>query len=295
MWQPAIFTPPASIAVMVPQLSGAVDTLDATLSSGAGSLGGLGLPGGASGGSSVGELREQASELLSSPAAYLAITPYHYGIGQWRGDHAYLTPQGAINAVADRLGDAALPAGVTDLVLLVMAAPAPGQLAAALALFNRVFPILELQQAERRASALASLEEDKLKIPDAPAYPAWGKASPERDATGLATSRAVGAQLAVAEGLAAAQASPVERLASFAAKVSAAMRQRQADLDALMAGMAGTDSGWHGVYLEGAGPDLARQLREAAPPLDAAYKCSVAVGWFGAVGQVAYYKEAFGL
>lgn len=295
MWQPAVFTPPTSIAAMVPQLSGAVDTLDGALSSGAGRLGGLELPGGASGGSSAGELREQASALLSSRAAYLAITPYHYGIGQWRGDHAYLTPQGAIRAVADRLGDSALPSSGAGLVLLILAAPAPGQLAAALALFNRVFPIRELQQAERRARALASLEEDKFKIPDAPAYPAWGAASPERDATGLATSRALGAQLAVAEGLAAAQASPAERLAGFAAKVSAAMRQRQADLDALMAGMSGTDSGWHGAYLEGAGPDLAHQLREAAPPLDAAYKCTVAVCWFGAIGQVAYYKEAFGL
>lgn len=293
VWQLAVFNPPASIAAMLPQLSDSLDAQDGMLSSGVANLGGLGLPGGAVGPDDA--LREQALALLSSPASYLAVTPYHYGIGQRRGEHAYLTPQGAISTITARLGDAGLPSGVAGLVLLILAAPEPGQLAEALEAFNRIFPITELRQAERRARALANLEEDKFKIPPAPAHPAWITASAERDSMGRTTSRSLGVQLAIAEGVAASQVSPVDRLTAFADKVSASMRQRQADLDALMAGMAGGDDGWHGLYLEGDGPDLTRQIREAAPPLDAANKCSVAVCWFGPIGQVAYHKELFGL
>lgn len=294
MWRRAVFTPPAPIAAMRPQLASAVATQAAALEIGVGALEALGLPQGGSGGSSD-DLREQAKELLAGQVAYLAVTPYHHGIGSRRGEQAYLTPEAAIAAVAGRLQDIALPAGGTGLVLLLLAAPEPARLATDLALFNQVFPVPETLQAERRARALAGLEADKLRIPLAPGWPAWRPASPERDATGLAISRSLGAQLAAAEGLDAAWPSPVERLAAFADKVSASMSRRQADLDALLAGMSGQNSGWHGTYLEGDGPDLARQIRSAAPPLDAAYKCSLAVCWYGPVGRLAYYKEVFGL
>jgi hypothetical protein len=183
----------------------------------------------------------------------------------------------------------------TGLVLVVMAAPDAGRFATSLQRFNAVMPLVELQQAQRRAGALATLEEDKFKVPPAPGYPAWGKASPRRGATGRATDVALGAQLALGEGLEAATASPLERLQGFATRQGATMQRRRADLASLGSSMTGTDPGWFGLYLEGLVAEVARLLVRFVPPLDDAFKCCAAVCWYGRRQQVAYYKEAFGL
>ncbi|MDR3044348.1 MAG: hypothetical protein LBU75_08825 [Desulfovibrio sp.] len=309
LWQPVSFTPPASIGAVGDGLSGSLGTVGSTVASGAASLAGLGLPEGpppAGGGTA--DLRNDASGMLASPCPYIAVTPYQQGVGQRRGDRAYLTPQGAVSAVAGRMSEAqdlqapgALPASTaptemdTAMVLLVMAAPDESGLATSLGRFNGVFPITELQQAQRRAGGLAGLERDKFTIPPAPGYPAWGASSPQRGGPGLATSRALGGQLAMAEGLSAASTSPVGRLGAFGAKRQTAMAARQADLDALRGSMTGSDPGWSGVYLEGQAVELAKLLVKFAPPMDAAFKCCAAVCWYGTKRQVAYYKEAFGL
>lgn len=306
LWQPLSFTPPASIGAVGDGLSGSLGAVGSAVSSGAASLAGLGLPEGPppSGGGTA-DLRNDASGMLASPCPYIAVTPYQQGVGQRRGDRAYLTPQGAISAVVGRMGEAqdllasgALPNLTemdTAMVLLVMAAPDEGGLATSLGRFNGVFPITELQQAQRRAGGLAGLERQKFTIPAAPGYPAWGASSPQRGGPGLATSRALGGQLAMAEGLSAVGTSPVARLGAFGAKRQAAMAARQADLDALRGSMTGSDPGWFGVYLEGLAVELAKLLVKFAPPMDAAFKCCAAVCWYGTKRQVAYYKEAFGL
>lgn len=309
LWQPVSFTPPASIGAVGEGLSGSLGAVGSTVASGAASLAGLGLPdapppdGG--GTPDPADMRSDASGMLACPCPYIAVTPYQQGVGQRRGDRAYLTPQGAIGAVASRMSEAqdrqasgAQPDPTepdTAMVLLVIAAPDEAAFAASLARFNDVFPIPELQQAQRRAGGLAGLERDKFTIPPAPGYPAWGASSPQRSGPGLATSRALGGQLAMAEGLSAASTSPVARLGAFGAKRQAAMAARQADLDALRGSMTGSDPGWFGVYLEGLAVELAKLLVKFAPPMDAAFKCCAAVCWYGTKQQVAYYKEAFGL
>ncbi len=303
MWQGVTFTPPAAVNDIASGLAGHLADAQAAMGQGSQALQGLGLPepppltGGAD------ELRASAGALLSSQARYIAVTPYMQGIGTQRGDQAYLTPQKAIEVigkrllsdVTDTLASGALPSFDTGLVLLVMAAPEPGQLATALGGFNAVYPIPELRQAERRAKALATIELDKFKIPAAPKFPPWGNAAPERSATGLAVARALGGQLATAEGLEAAKISPTARLAAFTSKLGAAATARQQQLQALAEGMAGESDAWRGIYLEGAVAMLAPLLAKFAPPMDDSFKCCVSVCWYGTKSQVAYFKEAFGL
>ncbi len=302
-WQGITFTPPAAVNGIAAGLAGHLADAQAALGQGSQALQGLGLPepppftGGAD------ELRASAGALLSSQARYLAVTPYMQGIGTMRGDQAFLTPQKAIEVigkrlledVTDTLASGSIPSFDTGLVLLVMAGLEPGQLADALGGFNTVFPIPELRQAERRAKALATIELDKFKIPELPKFPPWGNAAPERSATGLAVARALGGQIAMAEGLEAAKVSPTAKLAEFSSKISAAAEQRLQDLQALAEGMTGASDAWHGIYLEGAVAMLAPLLAKFAPPLDDSFKCCASVCWYGTKSQVAYFKEAFGL
>lgn len=303
MFQPVTFTPPSSVDGIADGLSPSLDAIGSTLATGAGRLASLGGASSAPvpGLNGMGDMRGQATGMFAEPVPYLAVTPYQRGVGQHRGEHAYLTPTGAIRAVSARLGDmpslttGGLPGTDTGLVLVVMAAPDAGRFATSLQRFNAVMPLVELQQAQRRAGALATLEEDKFKVPPAPGYPAWGKASPRRGATGRATDVALGAQLALGEGREAATASPVDRLQGFATRQAATMQRRRADLASLGSSMTGTDPGWFGIYLEGLVAEVARLLGRFVPPLDDAFKCCAAVCWYGRRQQVAYYKEAFGL
>jgi len=303
MWQSVTFTPPAAVNDIAAGLAGHLADAQEALAQGGQALQGLGLPepppfiGGAD------ELRESVGALLSSQARYLAVHPYLQGIGTMRGDQAFLTPQKAIEVIGSRmledaisaLSSGELPSFDTGLVLLVMAAQEPGQLANALNGFNAVFPIPELRQAERRAKALATIELDKFKIPELPKFPPWGNAAPERSATGLAVARALGGQIAMAEGLEAAKVSPAAKLAKFTSKLAAAAEQRQQNLQALAAGMTGASDAWRGIYLEGAVATLAPLLAKFAPPMDDSFKCCVSVCWYGTKSQVAYFKQAFGL
>lgn len=304
-WQSVSFTPPAGVNGVAGGMATALATVESTMANGAGQLAGLGLASPPPAGNSPADLREDASAMLASPCPYIAVTPYQHGVGQRRGDRAYLTPANAIQAVANRMGgaqqlldDAAgLPGLPIDnaLALVVMAGVDEGGLASSLGSFNRVFPLTELQQAERRASGLASLERDKFRIPPAPGYPAWGQCAPQRGGPGLATSRALGGQLALAEGMNAAGQSPAQRLGAFASKRQATMQAQQQALQQVQAQLTGSNPGWLGVYLEGLASTLVPLLAQFVPPLDVAFKCCAAVCWYGRKEQVAYYREAFGL
>lgn len=302
-WQGITFTPPAAVNDIAAGVAGHLADAQEALEQGAQAVQGLSLPEPPPFTGIADELRDSAGALLSSQARYIAVTPYMQGIGTRRGDQAFLTPQKAIEVIGSRMledaisavTDGELPSLDTGLVMLVMAAQEPGQLATALNGFNSVFPIPELRQAERRAKALATIELDKFKIPEAPKFPPWGNAAPERSATGLAVSRALGAQLAMAEGLEAAKASATAKLAEFSSKLSVAATQRLQDMQVLADGMTGASDAWHGVYLEGAVATMAPLLAKFAPPLDDSFKCCTCVCWYGTKSQVAYFKEAFGL
>jgi hypothetical protein len=294
MWQPVAFRHPGAVDDIASGIAGHLTASRAAMDGGAQALQGLGLPDAPPPAGGADAARAGAGALLSSRARYIAVPPYQHGVGTRRGDHAYLTPQGAIEVIgarlsadsAESLASGELPSLDTGLVLLVLAETEPGRLADALGGFNAVHPIPELRQAERRSRALATIERDKYEIPPAPGYPAWGKAAPERSSTGRATARALGGQVATAEGWEASRTSPTARLGAFRQRRATAEQQRAQALQDLAASMTGTNGAWFGTYLEGAVAVLAPMLTRFAPPLDGACKCCSAVCWYGTKSQV---------
>ena len=306
MFQPVSFTPPPSIDALAQGLAPTLQAVQGAFTQGAGALSGLGLPPSGSGALAaiMGKARGEATGALGSSAKYLALTPYQHGIGTRKGEHAYLTPADALKGICGRLGeaDASLMDRLVEgempqngLVLVLFAAPTPGGLASSLQEFTSVYPIKELEQAMRRARGLERLETEKFLIPKAPAYPAWGEACPQKNPTGQGVAKSLGALLAKAEGMAAGAVAPAERLGSFAAKQAQKATAQASALQSIAAKMQGAGAGWFGIYLEGAGAEIARLLAKAPVPLDEAYKCTAALCWYGSKSDVAYYKEAFGL
>lgn len=294
MFKPITFSSPQGVAGIAQGLAKALQGQAATVLAGAGALGGLGLAMGGQVSAAVQEARTQATQGLAAPCGFLAITPQLHGVGSKKGEYAYLTPVAAIQNIAKSMGAAKVD-GANALVLILFAAPTPGELAQQLEAFTKVYPVKELEQASRRAAGLARLESAKFTIPQAPAYPAWGEACPQTEPKGQEFSKALGSMLATGEAGADAQSPPLAKLAAFAAKQAAKLAEKTKNLQSLGEGMAGSGPGWFGVALDGSAADIARALAKAAPPLDEAYKCTAAVCWFGAAEQVQYYKEAFGL
>lgn len=300
---PVRLTPPASATALAEGMASALAGVGEGLAAGAGSLGDLGLPSlpplpdlpGSPPGALA--LREEQTALLSRKAAFLCLSPYNYGLGQRRGEAASLTPEALLAEVARRVGELDEAFANPALLLVLAAAPEQGALAEACTAMSRAFPMPEVQKLARRARSVAELEHDKFVIPPSPPAPPWGEASPERLPVGRGTARLLGAGLAQSEGREAAAKDPASVLAAFGQRRAARLREEAASLQDLMETLQGGGdlAGWIGLYLEGPAVDCARLLAEAAPPLDASYKCAACLCWYGKAEEVAYYKELFTL
>lgn len=303
-FKPISFAPSASVSAMAAGLAGSLQGLTQSFTDGAGALGDLGLPASGPGDLAglVDGLRGQATEALAAPVNFLALTPFQFGVGARKGEYGYLTPEAALQTLAARCGDMPMPgegAGENKdtfgLVGLMVAAQTPSDMGQALSAFNKVYPMPELEQACRRAQSLATLETDKFIIPEAPAFPPWGKVSPQMDPTGQAVSRALGGMLAAGEGMGMGIKAPGDMLAGFAQKQAAKLAGKLADLQALAEAMTGEMGGWQGFSLEGTPAALFKALGKMSLPFEPSFKCTSLLTWFGKPGEVAYYKETFGL
>ena len=135
------------------------------------------------------ELRGRLAGLMTGSVSVLCVHPWQQGVGDRKGDYAWLTPENALASLSARCVPACLtgdaPQGGTALVLVVTA-PDLSAFMYALGAFNGVFPLRELEQAGRRAAALATLELDKFVIPKAPCFPPWEWLTPGTPSTGAA-------------------------------------------------------------------------------------------------------------
>ena len=298
---PVSFSPSPAISAIAGGISAALSGLQQTFAEGAASLGELGLP--ASGPPDLLEqaqkAREAASEAVAAPVKFMAITPFQYGVGVRKGEHAFLSPEQALDTLAGRISDAGDTDGdETDelaLVVLIIATPTHALMGQALEAFNRVYPIAQLEQACRRAKALATLETDKFVIPASPGFPPWAEASPQKDVKGQAVAKALGGMIAASEGAAMSAAAPGVMLSGFAQKQAAKLAQKAADLTALGESMSGGFNAWSGFSIHAPGPALFRYLSRLQAPFDASCKCTSLLCWFGKPGEVAYYRESFGM
>ena len=298
-FQRVAFAPPSVTANLAEGLSPALASVQQGFSEGAKSLQGLGLPP-----SGTGELvaqmaaaRQGVTAAVRSPASFMAITPFQYGIGNRKGEYAYLTPEQALTALAGRMADAPQKDLGAELALVVLLVGTVNHAAMAQALtaFNVVFPIPQLEQVCRRAQALATLETDKFVIPKGPGYPAWGQVAPQQNCMGQMVAKALGSMLATGEGAALATTSPTERLAAFGQKQARKIEEKAATLQHLAQSMIGGNDAWTGFSIHATGAALFRYLGKLSLPFDAASKCTSLLCWFGKPDQVAFYRESFGL
>ena len=141
------------------------------------------------------ELRGQLAGLMTGSVSVLCVHPWQQGVGDRKGDYAWLTPENALASLSARCVPACLtgdaPQGNAALVLVVTA-PELSAFMDALGAFNGVFLIREMEQAGRRAAALATLELDKFVIPKAPCFPPWEWLTPGTPSTGAAFEQVTG-------------------------------------------------------------------------------------------------------
>lgn len=293
---------PASVAGLTADVGAALASVAQSVSEGVAGIGELDLPSLPSLpdllAPAANVLRDSLTTTLEGQARCLMVSPYQYGVGNRVGEAAWLTPAQVVKQAAQSLG--ALPVEDmtgTALVLVLSAAVDQTALAQALGDLNTAFPLPDLQKLQRRAQAVADLEQTKFVVPPTPAFPPWGQVEPRKLPVARQCSRALSALVAQAEGREAAATDPAAVLAQFAqrqARSVQSFRQELTDVAARISDAANL-SGTFGLYLEDAATVAAHVLAQLAPPLDERFKCATVLAWYGDKDHVAYYKELFGL
>ncbi|ABC33408.1 conserved hypothetical protein [Hahella chejuensis KCTC 2396] len=250
-------------------------------------------------------LAAQANEAAAARDAYLALMryegqtlcvhPFQEGVGDGSGLYRYLSAPNAAARLAAKLTDAqdvGRPRGQLDAVAVLIVARDLAGFAERLKLFNAVFPAPELQLAQRRAAQLATLEQEKFILPDAPLTPPWiardGLQIPRLAQHG----RAVGAQLATAQGYAAETPNPIVELQGVIERKRQRLQQLQnhyTQLKSQLTGQAG-----FALYAQGDAPNVAAQLQAPGVP-GHEYVLTAGALFVAKAGQLTFLKEMFGL
>lgn len=168
-----------------------------------------------------------AGQMGQAPACRV-VTPFQSGVGQGRGYQRFLSAPNLVQLLADTL----LDAGGGYALAVMFLTTHYGQLANALARFNALLPIPELQRCANRARHLARLETDKWELPSAAPLPHWGTLPLERCPLTQAAKRSLSGQLAALESYTA-DSSPLADLAALSARKVAQAAARDQQLQAL--------------------------------------------------------------
>ena len=204
-----------------------------------------------------------AGQMGQAPACRV-ITPFQSGVGQGRGYQRFLSAPNLVQLLADKLLEGA---GGYALAVLFLATRYD-QLADALARFNALMPVPELQRAEKRARYLSRLEAEKWELPIAAAVPSWGTLPLERCPLTQAAKRSLSGQLAALESYTA-DSSPLGDLSALAARKAAQSIARDRQLKDLQDQLANPSPDTAMVARligPGNGAELRRQLLASAAP-----------------------------
>lgn len=244
--------------------------------------------------SAVDTLRASMEALLQAGGRFVCVHPFIHPLGDRRGDYAYLTPQQAVEGLAAKLADPKdLQAGAALRgVFLVLRGVNYAGFAETLAAFNAVFPVTELQQAQRRAASLASLEKDKLIQETGPIHPAWRSQEPRRHQGGTTLETGLGGLLGMAEGYDVENTRPEAELDALIEKKRAHLKALDAAWTAITEGLQGNIGA--GLVLDGNIGGIYRQLTEALPPVEG-YKLAAACCWIGNADDMTFFQELLGL
>lgn len=215
--------------------------------------------------------RAALSAQLGQAPACLAVTPFQPGVGQGSGYQRFLSAPNLVQLLGDRLLDNSLADrldGAPHALAVLFLATRFDQLADSLARFNALLPVPALQRAQNRARHLSRLETDKWQLPVAGSALGWGRLPLERCTLTKAAGQALSGQLAMLEGYAA-DSSPLTDLAGLARRKAAQSEQRNGQLNALKAQLAGGGSEVSMVTRllgPGSGAELRRQLLAVPAP-----------------------------
>lgn len=303
------FSSPQGVAQLAQGVQAALQLLGQVMQEGAGDLQALPIPspegGGMGGFGNIGQARQQATTSMASPVQFFALTPFQYGVGERRGEEGFMPPTAALAALGSRIHAPTTPGEQEEqqadptqkkgLVALLFAAPTQAALAQALGAFTQVYPQVDLQKAMRRASSLANLEQTKFIQPQGGGFPPSGTSFPQKEPLGQALQQGIAAMLGRGEAAEEAQKHPAQRLAEFAQKQAENLQKAMQGVQQVLQSLQGSPTGVHGLYLEGTGGEIARELAKTKPPVDDAHKCSAIVCWQGSPETVAFYKQGFGL
>lgn len=168
--------------------------------------------------------RVAMSGQLGQAPACMVVTPFQSGVGQGRGYQRFLSAPNLLQLLADKLLDG--PDGYGLAVIFL--ATRYDQMADALARFNALLPIPELQRCANRARHLSRLETDKWELPSAAPLPRWDTLPLERCTLTQAAKRSLSGQLAALESYTT-DSSPLADLAVLSARkvAQAAARDQQ--------------------------------------------------------------------
>jgi len=194
----------------------------------------------------------------------MVITPFQSGMGQGRGYQRFLSAPNLLQVLADKLLGG--PGGYA--LSLMFLSARYDQLANALARFNALMPVPELQRTEKRARYLSLLEAEKWELPSTTALANWGTLPLERCTITQAAKRSLSGQLAALESYTA-DNSPLADLSSLTArkvKQAAARDQQLKDLQDQLANPSPDAAMVARLIGPGNGAELRRQLLSGTAP-----------------------------
>ncbi len=208
--------------------------------------------------------REAMAGQMGQAPACMVITPFQSGIGQGRGYQQFLSAPNLMQLLADKLLDGT---GGYALALMFLSTHY-NQLANALARFNALMPIPELQRTEKRARYLSRLETEKWELPSAVPQPSWGSLPLERCTITQAAKRSLSGQLAALESYTA-DSSPLADLSALATRKvehAVARDQQLKDLQQQLANPTPDTAMVARLIGPGNGSELRRQLLSGSAP-----------------------------
>ena len=153
-WNAVDFSPSDTLSGIGDSLMPAVEGLASDVQAGAGKLTELAekvpnaVPDVSALAGMADELRGRLAGLMTGSVSVLCVHPWQQGVGDRKGDYAWLTPENALASLSARCVPACLtgdaPQGGAALVLVVTA-PDLSAFMDALGAFNSVFPLRELE------------------------------------------------------------------------------------------------------------------------------------------------------
>lgn len=188
------------------------------------------------------ELLQQLREALLARVAVVVVHPWVQGVGQGDNHHRYLSPENAVIAAANKLGDTAdnnKPGTVMDAIAVLLTGTGFNVFSQTIKQFNTVFPLPETLMCERRALQLSTVDQDKQILPDAAINSRWLPRTVAGVGAVAQGSAVVGELCAIAGGYEAGGVAADAELQALISKKSASITAAQSAIDSMAAAFTG--------------------------------------------------------